>query len=47
MIFPSLSVTENLTMAARTGGKQDPWTLEKVYEMFPSSRSAARTRATS
>ena len=35
MIFPSLSVTENLTMAARTGGKKDPWTLEKVYELFP------------
>jgi len=35
MIFPSLSVTENLTMAARTGGKKDPWTLDKVYETFP------------
>ena len=30
-IFPSLSVEENLTVAARTG----PWTLERVYEFFP------------
>lgn len=35
MIFPSLSVTENLTMAARTGDKKDPWTLEKVFQTFP------------
>ena len=31
MIFSSLSVTENLKMAARTAGKKDPWTLEKVF----------------
>lgn len=35
MIFPSLSVTENLTMAARTGDKEDPWTLDKVLSLFP------------
>jgi branched-chain amino acid transport system ATP-binding protein len=35
MIFSSLSVTENLKMAARTSGKQDPWTLEKVFAIFP------------
>jgi branched-chain amino acid transport system ATP-binding protein len=35
MIFSSLSVTENLKMAARTGGKEDPWTLEKVFTVFP------------
>jgi branched-chain amino acid transport system ATP-binding protein len=35
MIFPSLSVTENLKMAARAGGKQDPWTLERVFGVFP------------
>jgi len=34
-IFPSLSVRENLTMAARTIGKQEDWTLERVYEQFP------------
>jgi benzoate-CoA ligase family protein len=30
-IFPTLSVIENLTMAARTG----PWTLKRVLELFP------------
>ncbi len=35
MIFSSLSVAENLTMAARTSGKTDPWTLEKVFKVFP------------
>jgi len=31
-IFPSLSVEENLTVAARPGGR---WTLERVYALFP------------
>jgi branched-chain amino acid transport system ATP-binding protein len=31
-IFPSLTVEENLTVAGRAG----PWTLERVYEFFPS-----------
>jgi branched-chain amino acid transport system ATP-binding protein len=31
-IFPSLSVTENLTLAARPG----PWTLDRVWQDFPS-----------
>ncbi len=30
-IFPSLSVEENLTVAARAGR----WTLERVYDLFP------------
>jgi branched-chain amino acid transport system ATP-binding protein len=30
-IFPSLSVAENLTVAARPGA----WTLERVYDLFP------------
>jgi branched-chain amino acid transport system ATP-binding protein len=30
-IFPSLSVEENLTVAARAGR----WTLERIYEVFP------------
>jgi branched-chain amino acid transport system ATP-binding protein len=30
-IFPSLSVEENLTVAARTGR----WSLERVYDLFP------------
>jgi branched-chain amino acid transport system ATP-binding protein len=35
MIFSSLSVVENLKMAARTAGKKDPWTVEKVFAVFP------------
>jgi branched-chain amino acid transport system ATP-binding protein len=35
LIFSSLSVTENLKMAARLGNKKDPWTLEKVFRVFP------------
>jgi branched-chain amino acid transport system ATP-binding protein len=31
LIFPSLTVQENLTVAERTG----PWTLERVYALFP------------
>lgn len=34
-IFPSLSVKENLMMAARTQGRSGEWTLDKVYERFP------------
>ena len=44
MIFPSLSVTENLTMAARTSGKDDPWTLEKVYEIFPRLKERGKNK---
>jgi branched-chain amino acid transport system ATP-binding protein len=35
LIFSSLSVVENLKMAARSSGKKDPWTLEKVFTIFP------------
>ena len=34
-IFPSLSVEENLTMAATTRGKTKAWTLNTVYSHFP------------
>lgn len=34
-IFPSLSVRENLTMAARDGTKRGGWTLERIYSLFP------------
>ena len=37
-IFPSLTVAENLTVAARPG----PWDLEKVFKLFP--RLAERRR---
>jgi branched-chain amino acid transport system ATP-binding protein len=44
MIFPSLSVTENLTMAARTSDKPDAWTLEKVYETFPRLKERGKNK---
>lgn len=34
-IFPSLSVRENLTMAARSGKKQAAWSLDRVHALFP------------
>ncbi len=34
-IFPSLSVKENLTMAARTRNKEGVWSLDRVYSQFP------------
>ena len=34
-IFPSLSVKENLTMAARGQAVEDSWNLGRVYEFFP------------
>lgn len=34
-VFPSLSVRENLTIAARRVSKKDAWDLEKVYASFP------------
>lgn len=34
-IFPSLSVKENLTMAARGKGTERDWTLDKIHSLFP------------
>ena len=34
-IFPSLTIRENLTVAARPGIDEKGWNLEKVYELFP------------
>ncbi|HTO47972.1 MAG TPA: ABC transporter ATP-binding protein [Burkholderiales bacterium] len=42
-IFPNLTVRENLVAtAANRGARGDPWTLEKVFEIFP--RLAERQR---
>src|SRR5882757_11476916 len=41
-IFPSLTVRENLTVFARGGGPGRNirrWTLEKIFELFPSLRA--------
>jgi branched-chain amino acid transport system ATP-binding protein len=38
-IFPNLSVSENLLMAARTGrSEREPWNLDRVLELFPRLR---------
>jgi len=34
-IFPSLTVLENLTLAARRSPRADGWTLERVFSLFP------------
>ncbi|MDQ7842236.1 MAG: ABC transporter ATP-binding protein [Armatimonadota bacterium] len=42
-IFPSLSVLENLTVAARRGAR-DGWTLEHIFDVFPRLRERAHHR---
>lgn len=44
-IFPSLSVKENLTMAARNGSKGEGWTLDRVYSLFPILKERANLYA--
>ena len=41
-IFPSLSVKENLTIAARNGNKGEAWNLERIYSLFPILKERAR-----
>jgi branched-chain amino acid transport system ATP-binding protein len=45
-IFASLTVEENLTMAARIGNSTSPWTLGRVYDLFPVLKERAKTGAT-
>ena len=45
-IFPSLTVLENLTMAARGGERQGAWDLERVYGVFPVLKERARFMGT-
>jgi branched-chain amino acid transport system ATP-binding protein len=42
-IFPSLTVTENLTVAAR-GGAKGLWTLARAYDLFPRLRERSSNR---
>jgi branched-chain amino acid transport system ATP-binding protein len=44
-IFPSLSVQENLTMAARGGKSQGEWNLERVNSLFPILRDRSNLKA--
>jgi branched-chain amino acid transport system ATP-binding protein len=43
-IFASLSVKENLTMAARGNKKSTDWNLDKVYSLFPILKQRANIK---
>jgi len=43
-IFPSLSVEENLTMAARRGEKGRAWSLDRVHALFPVLKERAKLK---
>jgi branched-chain amino acid transport system ATP-binding protein len=43
-IFSSLSVEENLTMSARTRGKDKAWSIDNVYFRFPVLKERAHCR---
>ncbi len=43
-IFPSLSVTENLTMSARGTGISGAWSLDRVYSLFPILKDRAKVK---
>jgi len=44
-IFPSLSVKENLTIAARSGSQGEAWNLDRVYSLFPILKDRANLYA--
>ncbi len=45
-IFPSLTVKENLTMSARGAGRENSWSLNEVYALFPILRERSGCRGT-
>ena len=45
MIFPSLSVAENLMIAARGTNTDGAWTLDKIYEQFPILKKRAKYKS--
>lgn len=46
-IFRSLSVEENVTLAARNTRGAEGWTLDKTYSLFPVLKDRAKNRGTS
>ncbi len=42
-IFPTLTVAENLTLAARNA-RPGPWTLDRIYQSFPWMKERERAR---
>jgi branched-chain amino acid transport system ATP-binding protein len=45
-IFPSLSVEENLTVAARRSGRAGAYVLDKLYATFPILKERAKVKGT-
>lgn len=45
MIFPSLSVVENLTIAARGASTNSAWTLDKINKQFPILEKRAKYKS--
>lgn len=46
-IFPSLSLKENLLLSERSAKGQKPyWTIERIYELFPSLEARQQTKGT-
>jgi len=46
-VFPNLSVAENLiATAANRTGSSDPWTIDRIYDMFPEISRRANLMAT-
>lgn len=41
-IFPSLSVKEHCTIAARNCDKRGAWTIERIYQLFPILKERAK-----
>lgn len=46
VIFPSLTVKENLTMASRRSDKDKNWTLDRIYSIFPILKERANNKGT-
>lgn len=46
-IFPSLSVAENLTIAAKTNPTGEGWGVERIHSLFPILKERAAVRGTS
>jgi branched-chain amino acid transport system ATP-binding protein len=44
-VFPSLTVQENLAVAAQKRPAANPWSVERVFELFPQLRPRHRQRA--
>jgi branched-chain amino acid transport system ATP-binding protein len=46
LIFPSLTVKENLTMSSRNTGKEGAWNLDKINSLFPILKERSNFKGT-